>query len=99
MKSQYGNEDYTYNLSDLDYKTPRKNIIKGLERMNYGRHYEDEDLDMYLWMQLTIDENEYFLGYEFIDAKTIDYEIKPGIYEQTDLNAAFPKNLEVKESR
>ena len=37
-----------------------------------------------------------FLGYEYIDAKTIDYEIKPSVYELTDLNAVFLKYLEVK---
>ena len=30
--------------------------------MNYGRHYNDEDIDMYYKMQLTIDEIEYILG-------------------------------------
>ena len=59
--------------------------------MNYGRHYFDEDFDMYYRMQLTIDEIEYTLGYENIDGKTIEYEIAPGIYGLADLNAAFPK--------
>ena len=34
---------------------------------------------MYDRMQLTIDEIESFLGYEYIDAKTRDYEI-PSAY-------------------
>ena len=46
-------------------------------------------------MQLTIDEIDYILGYEHIDAKTMDYEIPPGIYELTELNKVFPKTLEV----
>ena len=57
IKSEYGIEEYTYHLSDLDYALPRKNNIEGLKRMKYGRHYIDEDLDMYYRMQLTIDEN------------------------------------------
>ena len=62
--------------------------------MNYGRHYNDEDMDMYYRMQLTIDQIEYILGYEYIDAKTIVYEIPIGIYELTQL--MYPKDLEVK---
>ena len=64
--------------------------------MNYGRHYNDEDLDMYCRIQLTIDEVEYILGYKNIDVKTIVYEIQPGIHELIDLNTALPENLKVK---
>ena len=37
-------------------------------------------------MQLTINEIEYILGYEYIDAETVDYEKPLGIYELSDLN-------------
>ena len=50
---------------------------------------------MYYRMQLTIDEIEYILGYDYIDAKTIYFEIKHGFFELAVLNAALTKNLEV----
>ena len=46
MKVEYGIEEYTYCLSDLEYKTDSKNIFEGVKRKNYERHYNDEDLDM-----------------------------------------------------
>ena len=75
---------------------PRKNIIGGLKSLNYGCHYKDEDIDTFYRMQVTIVEIEYILGYEYSDAETIDYEIKPGIYELTDLNAVFPRSVRIK---
>ena len=86
---------YIYYLSDLDYELSRKNFIEGLKRMKYDCHYNDEYLDMYCRTQLTIDEVEHLLGYEYIDAKTIDYEKPPGLYDLSDINTAFPTNLEV----
>ena len=64
--------------------------------MKYGRHYNDEDIDMYYRMQLNIDEFEHISGSEYIHAKIKDYDTPPGIYELTDLNTIFPKDLEVK---
>ena len=59
IKSENGFEEYIYFLSDLDYELPCKNIIEGLKRMDYARHYNDEDLDVYNRRQLTIDDLEY----------------------------------------
>ena len=86
LKADYGIEEHIFYLSDLNYETPMKNSIGGLKRMNYGRHYNDENNDMYYRMQLIIDAIEFILGYEYIDTKTRDYEIPPGIYELSDIN-------------
>ena len=40
-------------------------------------------------MELTIVEIEYILGFEYIKAKTINYETKPGIYEFNEIVDAF----------
>ena len=64
-----------YYLSDLEYKTPRQNIIIGLKNINYGRKTVAEDeyillkreyIDMLYRMELTIAEIEYILGFEYI---------------------------------
>ena len=83
-------------MSDLGYKTHRKIIIEGLGRMNYGRPYNDEDLDINYRIQLSIEEKEFISGYEHFEAKTTDYELNPGIYELTKRNEIFPSNLQSK---
>ena len=40
-------------------------------------------------MGLKTNEIEYILGYEYIEAKTNNYEIKPGIYEFHEIVDAF----------
>ena len=77
-----------YYLSDLKYEIPRKNIIDGLKNINYGRKVKAEDnkyilveyeyVDMLYRMELTTEEIEYILDFQYIEAKTINYEIKPG---------------------
>ena len=38
--------------------------------MNCRRHYNDEDIDLYRSLQLTNKENDFCLGYTYIDPKT-----------------------------
>ena len=40
-------------------------------------------------MQLTTEEIEYILDFQYIEAETINYEIKPGIYEFNEIVNAF----------
>ena len=85
---KYGKEikigEDVYYLSDLEYDLPRKNIINGLKNIKYGRKLISEDkyillkreyIDMLYRMELTTDEIEYILGFEYIEPKTINYEI------------------------
>ena len=98
----YGKEtkigEDVYYLSDLEYKIPRENIINGLKIINYGRNMVSEDnyvllkreyIDMLYRMKLTTEEIEYILGCEYIESETINYEIKPGIYEFHEIVDAF----------
>ena len=87
-----------YYLSDLKYEIPRKNIIDGLKNINYGRKLkaegeyilvEYEYVDMLYRMELTTEEIEYILDFQYIEAKTINYEINPGIYEFNEIVNAF----------
>ena len=48
-----------------------------------------EYIDMLYRMELTTDEIEYILGFEYIKSETINYEIKPGIYEFHEIVDAF----------
>ena len=73
-----------------------KLFLNAENRMNYGRHYNDEDLDMFYRKHLRIDELDYIYVYVFMYAKAMDYEIKPCIYELTDLNTVSPEDLEIK---
>ena len=83
-------------MSDLDYDLPRKNFYEGLRAMNYGRHYKDEDLDIYYRMQLTTKEFAYILGYIYVDPKTINYDIHPGINELNDNNSVSQEVFKLK---
>ena len=40
-------------------------------------------------MQLTTEEIEYILDFQYIEAETINYEINPGIYEFNEIVNAF----------
>ena len=91
-----------YYLSDLEYKIPRENIINGLKNIKYGRKLVSEDeyillkreyVDMLYRMELTTEEIEYILGFEYIEPETINYEIKPGIYEFNEIVNAFSKQI------
>ena len=45
-------------------------------------------------MELTTEEIEYILDFQYIEPKTINYEIKPGIYEFNEIFIAFAlKNI------
>ena len=48
-----------------------------------------EYVDMLYRMQLTTEEIEYILGFEYIEPETINYEINPGIYEFNEIVNAF----------
>ena len=48
-----------------------------------------EYFDMIYRMELTTEEIEYILGFEYIEAKTINYEINPGIYKFNEIVNAF----------
>ena len=50
---------------------------------------EYEYVDMLYRMELTTEEIEYILDFQYIEAKTINYEIKPGIYEFNEIVNAF----------
>ena len=54
---------------------------------------EYEYIDMLYRMQLTTEEIEYILDFEYIEAETINYEIKPGIYEFNEIVNAFSKQI------
>ena len=85
----YGTDDYTEYLSDLEINLPRINFSEGLKALNCERQYNDENLDMYYRMQLTSKENESIFGFFFVDPKTKKIEIPPRIYEPNDVNKAF----------
>ena len=40
--------------------------IEGLKRKNYGRHYNDEDIEIFYKVQLTFEEIGYILDYAYI---------------------------------
>ena len=87
-----------YYLSDLKYEIPRKNIIDGLKNINYGRKMENilveyEYIDLLYRMELTTEEIEYILDFQYIEPETINYEIKPGIYEFNEIVNAFSKQI------
>ena len=66
--------------------------------MTYGGNYIDEDLHMYyrIRIRLTSEENEYVLGYFFyVEPKTINNRIPPGIFDMKCKNIAFRGSVEV----
>ena len=83
-------------MSDLDYDSPRKIIIEALEAIIYGWHFNDEDLDIYYRMKLTLENFEYYIESLFIEPKTLNYEISPGVYKSVEINNAFKGSVEVK---
>ena len=44
-------------------------------------------------MQLTTEEIEYILDFQYVEAETIIYEINPGIYEFNEIVNAFSKQI------
>ena len=87
-------ENFPKNYQILNTKLLEKSI-EILERINYGRHFNDEELDMIKRTQLTKDETDYILGYKHNESITKNHELLPGKNELTDLSSAFPTILEV----